>query len=192
MQRLTTKDLWPLPIYEGVRDEFRRKVIAEKQHRRVAVGPSITLVFENRLTVKFQVQEILRIEKISSPESVQEELDGFNEMLPSGGELSATLLIELRGEDAWVKEELSKLTGLHQHVWLELDGERVAGKLDGGRDDGRRVSAVQYVRFAAGKIDPAKPAALVIDHANYRHRTELSEEVRRSLSKDLEPAGAEA
>src|SRR4030088_3082571 len=106
MQPLTPKDLWPLPVYEGVRDQFRREVIAAKQDRRVSVGPSMTFVFENRLTVKFQAQEILRVEGITSEEGVREELEGFNGMLPGNGELSATLLIELRGSDPEVKAEL--------------------------------------------------------------------------------------
>src|SRR5439155_20898659 len=109
MKPLSTNDLWPLPVYEGVREQFRREVMAAKKDRRVTVGPVMTFVFENRLTVKFQVQEILRIERISEPAQVAEELEGFNTMLPGPGELSATLLIELRGTDPEVKAELSRL-----------------------------------------------------------------------------------
>src|SRR5947209_9912793 len=122
MRKLQVRDLWPLPIYEGVRDQFRREVIAAKEVRRVTVGPSMTFVFENRLTVKFQVQEILRAERIASDEQVREELEGFNTMLPGPGELSATLLIELSGSDAEVKAELARLTGLGDHMWLEVAG----------------------------------------------------------------------
>jgi hypothetical protein len=186
MQPLTSKDLWPIKHYDGVRDEFRKAVIAAKQHRRVAVGPQMTLVFENRLTVKFQIQEVLRVERIDSPEGIEEELEGFNTMLPGPGELSATLLIELSGSDAEVKAQLARLTGLAEHVWLEMDG-RVRGIFDPGRDDGRRVSAVQYVRFpVAGRIDPARPLAIVIDHPNYSHRAELDAEARKSIAADLE------
>ncbi len=191
MEPLQQKDLWPLPVYEGVRNEFRRKVIAEKEHRRLAVGPDMTFVFENRLTVKFQVQEILRVERISKPEGVQEELDGFNEMLPGRGELSATLLIELIGPEPEVAAKLARLSGLADHVWLELAGARVQASFDGDRDDGRRVSAVQYVRFPLGAHGPAlskltESVALVIDHPAYAHRAELSPEARRSLARDLE------
>ena len=111
MQPLTRKDLWPLKHYDGVRDEFRKAVIAAKQDRRVAVGPFMTFVFENRLTVKFQVQEVLRVERIDSPEAIEEELEGFNGMLPGPGELSATLLIELTGSDSEVKEQLARSLG---------------------------------------------------------------------------------
>jgi hypothetical protein len=187
MQPLTSKELWPLEHYDGVRDEFRKAVIAAKQHRRIAVGPYMTFVFENRLTVKFQVQEVLRVERIRSPEGVEEELEGFNTMLPGPGELSATLLIELTGSDAEVKEQLARLSGLAEHVWLEVAGRRVLGSFDPGRDDGRRVSAVQYVRFpVGGRIDPARPLAIDIDHPNYSHRAELGAEARKSIAADLE------
>src|SRR5437016_10043743 len=99
MQPLQPKELWPLPVYEGVRDQFRREVIEAKKDRRVQVGPFMSFVFENRLTVKFQLQEILRIERLTEPAQVAEEVDGFNTMLPGEGELSATLMIELQGSD---------------------------------------------------------------------------------------------
>ena len=155
----------------------------------------MTFVFENRLTVKFQVQEILRVEKISQPGQVQEELDGFNPMLPTAGNLSATLLVELTGPEAEVAAELRRLSGLGSHVFLEIGGQRHAAELEGGRDDGRRISAVQYVRFpvgptAAALLAEAKPAALVIDHPHYTHRLALTEGMSRSLAKDLAPEQA--
>jgi len=191
MEALTQRDLWPLAVYEGVREQFRREVIAAKKDRRITVGPVMTFVFENRLTVKFQVQEILRAEKIAAPEHVQEELAGFNEMLPSNGELSATLMVELVGPENEVAAELTKLTGMGKHTFLEIDGQRTAARFDGDRDDGKRLAAVQYVRFPIG-ADGAKKladlqtrAALVIDHPNYRHTLELSEAQRLSLARDL-------
>jgi hypothetical protein len=194
MQPLTVKDLWPAPLYEGVRDQFRREVIAAKQHRRVHVGPFITLVFENRLTVKFQVQEILRAERVISPEGVAEELDGFNGMLPAPGELSATLMVELTGSEPEVAAELRKLIGLSKHLFLEFGGVRVQARFDPGREDGHRISAVQYVRFpmaSAARVlsDLSRPAHLVVDHPHYQHRTALPEGVRWSLAADLEEMG---
>jgi Protein of unknown function (DUF3501) len=188
MRPLTPNDLWPLPVYEGVRDGFRREVIAHKHDRRVTVGPRMTFVFENRMTVKFQVQEILRIERITSEEGVREELEGFNTMLGAKGELSATLLVELSGSDAEVKAELSKLVGLREHVFLDIQGQRARGVFDEGREDERRVSAVQYVRFRvpAGADLRRGPAVLAVDHPAYTHRQELSDEVRRALAQDLE------
>jgi hypothetical protein len=188
MRPLTPSELWPLPVYEGVRDRFRSEVIAHKRDRRVTVGPTMTFVFENRLTVKFQVQEILRVERISSEEGVREELEGFNAMLPGKGELSATLLIEFTGSDAEVKAQLARLVGLRDHVFLEIGPARVRGVFDEGREDDRRVSAVQYVRFRVppGTDLRAGPAAIAIDHPAYAHRQELSEAVRRALAQDLE------
>jgi len=186
MQPLTQKDLWPLPIYEGVRDQFRREVISAKNDRRVTVGPFMTFVFENRLTVKFQVQEILRIERITEPGHVAEELAGFNTMLPGPGQLSATMLIELTGEDLAVKAQLAKLVGLGRHLWLEQGGVRIAGDLEGGRDDGTKIAAVQYLRFPVPDAQALlKQAALVVDHPAYSHRLELSLATRRSLAQDL-------
>jgi hypothetical protein len=184
---LSTNDLWPLPVYEGVREQFRREVIEAKKNRRVQVGPIMSFVFENRLTVKFQVQEILRIERIAEPAQVAEEIEGFNTMLPGDGELSATLMIELQGSDDAVKAELARLYGLRDHVWLELSGKRIKGFVEPGREEPGRVSAVQYVRFKVpdAKALAAGPAALVIDHPAYTHRTELPEPVRRSLAQDL-------
>jgi len=187
MEHLTAKDLWPLGVYEGVRDAFRKEVMAAKKDRRVQVGPSMNFVFENRLTVKFQVQEILRIERISDPAQVLEELEGFNTMLPARGELSATLMIELTGADAEVKAELARLFGLRDHIWLEVAGARLQGELEPNREEPGRVSAVQYVRFPV-RDAPALlrgPAALVVDHPAYPHRAELPEAVRRSLAQDL-------
>ena len=189
MRKLELKDLWPLPVYEGVRHQFRREVIAAKQLRRIAVGPFMTFVFENLLTVKFQVQEILRAERIADEQQVREELEGFNTMLPDRSELSATLLIELSGSDAEVKAELARLTGLGNHLWIEIGGARSQGVMEGGRDDGQRVSAVQYVRFRVADVSALQtgPAALVVDHPAYPHRQELRDAVRASLAHDLLP-----
>src|SRR5207248_10594714 len=100
---LTPKVRSPLSDSEGVRGQFRKEVMAAKKDRRVQVGPDMTLVFENRITVKFQVQEIVRIERMTDAAQIAEETDGFNSMLPGPGELSATLMIELTGTEPEVK-----------------------------------------------------------------------------------------
>jgi hypothetical protein len=191
MEPLTHGDLWPNPVYDGVREQFRRDLIAAKKDRRVSVGPFMTFVFENRLTVKFQVQEILRVEKISKREQVQEELDGFNTMLPGAGELSATLLIELTGPEDEVAATLRGLTGLGRSIRLWIGGRAVEGVTEAGRDDGGRVAAIQYVRFPCGAgaaaqlQDLAVPVELEVAHPRYTHRQALSAESRRSLAQDL-------
>jgi len=189
VKHLTPQDLWPLPVYEGVRVQFRAEVIEAKKHRRVTVGPYITFIFENRLTVKFQIQEILRIEKISEPAHVADEVEGFNTMLPDPGELAATLFIELTGKDEEVKAELVKLYGLSNHLWLEIAGKRIAGEVEPGREEEKRgAAAVQYLRFKSPDAQSLVkgPAFLAIDHPHYNHRIELPEPVRRSLAQDLQ------
>jgi hypothetical protein len=189
VKHLTANDLWPLQVYEGVRAQFRAEVIEAKKQRRVTVGPHITFIFENRLTVKFQIQEILRIEKISEPAKVADEVEGFNTMLPDPGELAATLFIELTGTDQAVKAELVKLYGLGKHLWLEVSGRRIAGEMEPGREEeSRGAAAVQYLRFKAPDAQALikGPAFLLIDHPHYNHRVELPEPVRRSLAQDLQ------
>jgi len=187
MLPLTPKDLWPLSVYEGVREQFRKEVIAAKKDRRVQVGPDMTLVFENRITVKFQVQEIVRIERMTDAAQIAEEVEGFNSMLPGPGELSATLMIELIGTDPEVKARLAEFFGLRDHVWLEVAGTRLKGELEPNREEPGRVSSVQYVRFRVPDAQALLrgPATAVIDHPAYTHRTALPEAVRRSLSQDL-------
>jgi hypothetical protein len=187
MNPLSTNDLWPLPVYEGVRDQFRREVIAVKKDRRVSVGPHATFLFENRLTVKFQVQEVLRAERIVEPAAVAEELQGWSDMLQPG-RLSATLMIELLGRDAEVKAELRRLFGLSKHLWLEIAAERLRIEMEPGREEEERgVAAVQYVhvRVPDAQALLRGPAALAIDHPHYSHRAELTDSVRRSLAQDL-------
>jgi hypothetical protein len=188
MKPLASSDIWPIAVYEPIREDFRKKVIAEKEHRRIHVGPVATFVFENRLTVKFQIQEIIRAEKVTEPEKVQEEIDGFNTMLPLAGELSATLMIELVGPEDQVKQELSRFVGIKDAVSLRVGDQSVKARFDEGWEDGTRVSAVQYVRFSLGAMASSfatSPVELLIDHPNYRHRTHLSDGARASLAADL-------
>jgi hypothetical protein len=188
---LTEQDLWPLPVYEQVRDEFRSKVIEHKKDRRVTVGPFMTFVFEDRLTVKFQTMEILRAEKLTRPQDVREELDTFNTMLPGPRELSATLLIELTDESA-AKETLRRLIGLTGAVFFEAAGARAQAQFDPGREDAEkgRLAAVHYLRFPlaeaqAQALKAGAPARLVIEHPEYRHALDLPARTAASLASDL-------
>jgi uncharacterized protein DUF3501 len=181
-------DVVGLERYESMRDELRRRIIEIKKHRRVSVGDRITLVFENHQTVLFQIQEMIRAERIVDLDRVRDEIDVYNELIPGPGELSATLLIELQ-DSTRVREELPKFYGLDEATRLELDGARVDGIFEGGRAREDKVSAVQYVRFPLGDKAPlvsaAKEVRLVIDHPNYRASEMLSADVRRSLAEDL-------
>ena len=190
MKPLTLDEIAGRRTYEALRPEYRERIIALKERRRVTVGDRVSLVFENRETLRFQVQEMTRVERIDDPAAVQQELDVYNELMPGEGELSATLFIEIP-ELSRIKEELDRLVGIDEHVSLVLGDEAVPARFDPKQMEADRISAVQYLRFAldAGQrarfADPAVPVCLRIDHPRYRHETPLPPEVRESLAADL-------
>ena len=148
MNPLSPQDLLPAPEYEQQREQFRSQIIALKQRRRISVGPLITLVFENRETLRFQTQEMIRVERILDPHKVQEELDVYNVLMPGSGELSATLLIEITEQDR-MKEWLDVFMGLDhgETVAIRAGTERAFGVFEGGHSHETKISAVHFVRF---------------------------------------------
>jgi hypothetical protein len=196
MKKIELSDIKNLHEYELIRDDFRRDVIAAKARRRVSLGSKISLVFENRLTVLGQIQEMCRVERLARPEAVQQEIDVYNELLPGPGELGATLFIELTTGEAHVQEELDRLIGLTDgdKLWLELAGRKVFARFGEGQSRSDRIAAVQYVKFPVG-VDPQARAALEsgeapvilrVDHPAYRVSQPLSIETRSELAADLE------
>ena len=194
MRKLAPSDVKNLHEYELIRDAWRKDVIAVKAKRRVLLGDKMSLVFESRLTVLHQVQEMCRAERLAAPEAVQREIDVYNELVPDEGELSATLLVEIT-EEARVQPELDRLIGLSsgRHLWLELNGRKVFARfLEGqGRED--RIAAVQYLRFPIG-ADPRdrdalasgpSPVILHVDHPGFRASAALSPEARAEIARDL-------
>jgi Protein of unknown function (DUF3501) len=190
---LTLDDVLDLRAYERVRDDYRAKVIAMKKNRRVALGPIMTLVFECVDTVRFQIQEMARVEKIISDEAIQTELDIYNRLLPAPGELSATLLIELTTE-ADLREWLPKLVGIETQLGVALDGDVVLSVPEA--DHAAALSreeitpAVHYLRFpfSDGQVEAfgrASEVALVSEHPAYAARTVLAPAVREELLGDL-------
>jgi hypothetical protein len=194
MRPLTREELVPLAAYPGIRDAFRSAVIAHKRARRVAVGPSVTLVFEDRETLRFQVQEMLFVERIDEPERVQYELDVYNELMPGERELSATLFVEIT-EPGRIRSELDRLIGIDEHVALVLgtsaDQRALHARFDAKQLEEDRISAVQYIRFALGDTDvtaladPTRYSAIRISHPYYGHEAALPAEVRESLVAGL-------
>jgi len=191
VHRLERSDLWSLAEYEVEREGFRRRIIDLKKSRRMRVGRLLSLVFENRDTVQFQVQETLRAEQVSDPERVQEELDIYNTLLPASGELSATLFIEVLEPDR-LPAEMARLRGLDRAVYLEIGSQRVRAVFEEGRSTERALSTVQYLKFP---LTPSLAKAfrtgegrvtLLVDHPNYRESSVLSSETRLSLAGDLE------
>jgi hypothetical protein len=190
---LTLSDIVDLRAYERVRDDYRARIIERKRSRRVALGPIMTLVFECEDTVRFQVQEMARVEKIISDQALQIELDIYNRLLPSPGELSATLFIELTS-DGSLREWLPRLVGIEGALGIELAGQVVASRPETThaaalvRD--AVTPAVHYLRFPFNPEEiealagPAE-AALVSLHPAYEARTTLAPDVRAQLLGDL-------
>jgi hypothetical protein len=189
MDKLTGKDIWPNAVYEAARAEFRNRVIALKAVRRVALAEDVTVVFENRETLRLQIQEMLRAERIETPGGIAEELDVYNALMPDRDRLSATLFIEVT-EEARIKQVLHDLVGLEESLYLTFGGEEVRASFEEGRSDGGRISAVQYVRFV---LDPAqrerflqsRKAKLELRHPTVRSSVTLMPETMSSLQADL-------
>ena len=195
MRKIELADVKNLHEYELIRADWRTSVIAEKARRRVLLGPIMSLVFENRLTVLGQIQEMCRVERIARPDAVQNEIDTYNELLPDRGEVAATLLIEIT-EEPEIRTRLDRLLGLTtgRHLLFELGDRRVPARFLGGQSREDRIAAVQYLRFPLGDdastrgalLDPRVPAAIRAQHPNYQATTALSLETRSELARDLE------
>ncbi len=196
---LTLDDIADQRAYERERDGFRAEVIAAKKLRRVTVGPVVTLTFESRLTMRFQVQEMARAEKLTTDARIQHELDVYNRLLPAPGELSATLFVELTSEEE-LRTWLPRLVGIERSVVLEI-GEgadrHVVRSVPEEEHEAHLTreavtSAVHYVRFpfTPGEVAAfaAGPVRLVVDHREYpdgRPGVVLSDATRVELSRDL-------
>ncbi len=178
--------------YEKVRDARRRAVIALKSERRVAVGRYLSFVFENRETVWFQIQEMVRAERIVDEGRIAEEVEVYNMLLPRPGELAATMFIEI-GETAQIKPVLDTLLGIDvgRHVRLEVGPHAIPGVFEAGHSDEERgkLSAVHFVRFAlplaVRRAFAEADVALVVDHPGDPGRTVLTPAARRRLAEDL-------
>jgi hypothetical protein len=191
MRPLTADDLANLHEYELERPSFRERVIARKARRRVPLGPLMTLVFENRDTVRFQIQEMLRVERIVQPDKVLHELETYNSLLPGPGEVAATLFIEVT-DPARVQPVLDGFIGLDEpgHLLLRIGETEYPAVFDPGQSREDRISAVHYIRFRPGEAGRAAlaagaPTVLVVAHGDYRHTRALSEETTKELLDDL-------
>jgi hypothetical protein len=192
MKLLEPSEILNLVDYEKVRNARRRRIVELKRVRRVPVGRHLTLVFENRETVWFQIQEMVRAERIVDDAKIGEEIEVYNALLPQPGELAATLMIEIE-EAAQIKPVLDKLLGIdtRDYVKMTVGSDVIVGDFETGHSDEERgkLSAVHFVRFAVPPGARARFAtsevALVVDHPNARARTVLSDETKRSLLEDL-------
>ncbi len=190
MNPLTPADIPPQGAFEAMRDELRARVLAHKAPRRVGVGDRVTLLFEDRETIRWQILEMCRVEKTRDARAVAHELAVYNELIPGPGELSATMFIEIT-EAARIRPELDRLLGIDECVSLRIGPRDVRAKFDTRQLEEDRISAVHYLRFAlapedvARFRDPAVPALLRIDHRAYQAESPLSPATRASLLVDL-------
>jgi hypothetical protein len=193
MRKLTVDDILDVRAYERERDALRREVIELKRVRRIRLGPFMTLVFENTTTMRWQVQEMARAERMVRDEQIADEVATYNELIPGSGELSATLMIELTSELA-LREWLPRLVGVHRHVWIVLaDGSRVGGAVSD--EDELRLTreditaAVHFLkfRFNDAEIDAFASGSVrvVVDHPEYAHEVLLTDEQHAQLLSDL-------
>ena len=193
MEKLNKSDLFSLEEYSINRDGFRKKVLEEKQHRKVYIGEHVVLLFENKNTIQYQIQEMLRIEKIFDAEGIQEELDAYNPLIPDGSNLKAVMLIEYPNVEER-KEKLKILKGIEKKIWIKVGSHNKVFAIadeDLEREDETKTSAVHYLRyeFSASMINDWKNDSSIvmgIDHENYQSsETIISSDISSSLSGDF-------
>jgi hypothetical protein len=194
MRKLAPKDLYSLEQYARERDGFRTRVMAHKRNRRLAVGPNSMWLFEDRLTIQYQIQEILRTERIFEPEGIAEELAAYNPLIPDGRNWKVTLLLEYA--DPVVRaRELARLRGVEDRCWVRVQGHEPIFAIadeDLDRENDEKTSSVHFLRFElseqhATSLRGGSELSAGIDHAAYRHSLEpVPETVRTSLISDLD------
>ncbi|SRR5512135_219429 len=193
MNKLTPADLYTLEAYSRERAAFRARVLAHKQPRSVAIGAHVTLLFEDRLTIQYQIQEMLRVERIFEAAGVRDELDAYNPLIPDGSNLKATMLIEYPDPDERARR-LLELHGIENRITLNIDGQApvvAVADEDMDRSTEQKTSAVHFLRF---ELDAAQIAAfrrgaaaeLRADHPRYTERVVLTEATRAALAADFD------
>jgi hypothetical protein len=194
MRKLTKDDLYSLEDYAQVRSQFRSNVMAHKRDRRLPLGMNTTLYFEDTLTMHYQIQEILRIERIFEESAINEELDVYNPLIPDGSNWKATFMVEFP-ESVERRAMLTQLIGIENSIWMQVDdSERIRPVADEDldRSDKHKTSAVHFLRFElnSSQIQAFKSGARLsagIDHENYQVEiSPVMENIRNSLLGDLD------
>ncbi len=193
MSKLTRDDLFSLEKYAEIRPEFRARVMRHKQDRQLPIGDHVTLYFEDALTMQYQIQEMLRIERIFEAAGIEEELDAYNPLIPDGDNWKATFMVEYPDENER-REALARLVGIEDKVWIRVDGFDPIWAIadeDLERADEGKTSSVHFMRFqlSPGMIEAAKAGKAIsagIDHPEYNEVVApIPENVRASLVEDL-------
>jgi recombinational DNA repair ATPase RecF len=189
MKKIILDDILGFSAYEKVREQFRQGIIERKKARRIAVGDKVSLVFENRDTVIFQIQEMLRAERITDLDKIREEIAVYNVLIPDAGELSATMFLEIE-DQTHLRDSLLKFLGIDEALSFKIGDCTIAGQFEEGRSKEDKISAVQYVRFqldsdAQKALIGGARAELTVNHQNYQASQVLSPEQQKSLAQDL-------
>jgi hypothetical protein len=194
MSRLTRKDLYSLEQYAEIRNDYRSKVMTHKQNRKVALGPNMTLYFEDRLTMQYQIQEMLRIEKIFEAVAIEEELATYNPLIPDGSNWKATFMIEFTDVEER-QAALARMIGIEDQVWVEVAGHDKAFAIadeDLEREDATKTSSVHFLRFEltpemVSSVKSGTAVAVGIDHPEFGQQVDAVEQgTRNSLAADLD------
>jgi hypothetical protein len=191
MNKITLEDIEAPADYESEREALRQRIIAMKKRRRLSIGDRISLVFENRDTVLFQIQEMVRAERMTAPEAIQEEIDVYSRSIPAADELSATMFIEITERES-IRADVDRLIGVNEKITLHIgEKHRVPAVFEPGWSREDRIAAVQYIKFhlTAEQREAFRarhdPVVIEIDHPNCQARAQLPEEVRQTLAEDL-------
>lgn len=190
--RLSRADLMSLEQYSTARKEFRGRVLEHKRNRLVAIGPNVTWVFEDRLTIQYQIQEMLRVERIFEAAGIQDELDAYNPLIPDGSNWKVTFLIEFPDAEER-KHRLAALKGIEDRCWVQVEGldrSFAIADEDLERENEEKTSSVHFLRFEltpemVAKAKGGAPVRVGIDHPNYNYDVTLSQAQRESLVGDL-------
>ncbi|MDH5229849.1 MAG: DUF3501 family protein [Gammaproteobacteria bacterium] len=194
MKQLSRQELMSLEQYSEKRNSFRAEVMAHKKNRHLSLGENLTLYFEDRLTIQYQIQEMLRIEKIFEADGIQEELDAYNPLIPEGKNLKATFMIEYPQVEQR-KQMLAQLIGVEDKLWLQVEGfDKVYPIADEDlqRDNAEKTSSVHFLRFEfsaemIAKLKTGASLAAGVDHENYQqHVAEIPQNIRNSLVNDFD------
>lgn len=191
MKPIAFEDIKNIYEYEKIRTDFRANIINQKKVRRIHLGDKMTLVFENRDSVLFQIQEMIRVERIITDDAMKHEIDAYNVLVPGTNELSATLLIDIN-DASLIKPVLDSLVGLNQdHFFLTVGGKRFLATFDEGQAEDDRISAVQYLKWrlddesVAAFADPKQSVGLLCTHPSYPFTLELTPDTKEALLRDL-------
>ena len=191
--KLSREDLWSLEEYAEEREAFRSQVIAHKKPRQVRLGEHATLYFEDALTMKYQIQEMLRVERIFTREEIEEELDSYNPLIPDGSNWKATFMIEYPDAEER-RAALATMAGIEHKVWVQIGDEKTyaIANEDLDRSNEEKASAVHFLRFelsdsAVAGVSAGAPMSMGIDHEALPYEITISEATRASLAGDLTP-----